>query len=46
MWVAMTDHLPDMHQDSLSGHGQSNPLGVLGSHLGPYNLGDSVRKHE
>jgi len=23
----MTDHLPYMHQDSLSSHGQSNPLG-------------------
>jgi len=42
----MTDYLPYMHQDSLSSHGQSNPFGVLDSHLGPHNLGDSVRKQE
>jgi hypothetical protein len=42
----MADLLPSMHQDSLSSRGQSSQLGILGSHLGPHNLGDSVRKQE
>jgi hypothetical protein len=42
----MADLFPYMHQDSLSNHGQSSPLCILGSHLGPHNLGDSVRKEE